>query len=436
MIQSFLNLQRNRTVKSIAVRLAPRPNGEANKLSFEDRSVHDWYRFVLSFPPHLVRTYLSRFGVTEKQLVLDPFCGTGTTIVECKKLGIPSLGIEAHPLTGFASRVKSDWTVNPAGLGIDAGRVAEIAEQKIKDGKVDFELPPDAEKILLRDSISQKPLKKVFALLAALNEAGDPEFRDHEFLALAKTLVFTASNLNFGPEVGVGKIKNDAPVLLSWLENIRIMRQDISKLKDRAAITSQISQDDSREMLNKLEPLSINTVITSPPYPNEKDYTRTTRLESVLLGFISNRKELQDLKRKLIRSNTRNIYKGDADDAHIDNFPQISTLADTIEARRIELNKTSGFERLYAGVTKQYFGGMARHLANLRQSLAPGACLAYVVGDQASFFRIMIRTGELLSQIAVSLGYELIGIDLFRTRLSTATRSQLREEVVLLRWPG
>ena len=84
----------------------------------------------------------------------------------------------------------------------------------------------------------------------------------------------------------------------------------------------------------------------------------------------------------------------------------------------------------------QYFGGMARHLANLRQALAPGACLAYVVGDQASFFRIMIRTGELLSQIAVSLGYELIGIDLFRTRLSTATRSQLREEVVLLRWPG
>ena len=48
-------------------------------------------------------------------------------------------------------------------------------------------------------------LKKVLALLEALNEAGDPEFRDHEFLALAKTLVFTASNLNFGPEVGVGK---------------------------------------------------------------------------------------------------------------------------------------------------------------------------------------------------------------------------------------
>jgi hypothetical protein len=98
--------------------------------------------------------------------------------------------------------------------------------------------------------------------------------------------------------------------------------------------------------------------------------------------------------------------------------------------------QASGFERLYATVTKQYFGGMARHLANLRHALAPGAYLAYVVGDQASFFRILIRTGELLSQIAQSLDYELVGIDLFRTRLSTATRSQLREEVVVLRWPG
>ena len=42
-------------------------------------------------------------------------------------------------------------------------------------------------------------------------------------------------------------------------------------------------------------PSSIDAVITSPPYPNEKDYTRTMRLESVLLGFVSNKAELQVL---------------------------------------------------------------------------------------------------------------------------------------------
>ena len=48
----------------------------------------------------------------------------------------------------------------------------------------------------------------------------------------------------------------------------------------------------------------------------------------------------------------------------------------------------------------------------------------------------MIPTGQLLADIAQSFGYELTSIDLFRTRLATATKAQLREEVVVLRWPG
>src|SRR5205807_2073381 len=108
----------------------------------------------------------------------------------------------------------------------------------------------------------------------------------------------------------------------------------------------------------------------------------------------------------------------------------------TIEARRIKMGKTSGFERLYHRVTKLYFGGMTRHLSELRNVLRPGSQLAYIVGDQASYLRVLIRTGHLLANIARSLGYEVVGIDLFRTRLATATKEQLREEVVVLRWPG
>jgi len=62
--------------------------------------------------------------------------------------------------------------------------------------------------------------------------------------------------------------------------------------------------------------------------------------------------------------------------------------------------------------------------------------LAYVVGDQASYLRVMIRTGQILASLAEKLGYEVDRIDLFRTRLATATREQLREEVVVLRWRG
>ena len=62
-------------------------NSEMNKLLPEDRAVHGGYRVVLSFPPHLVRTYLERFDVHGDQRVLDPFCGTRTVLVEAKKAG-------------------------------------------------------------------------------------------------------------------------------------------------------------------------------------------------------------------------------------------------------------------------------------------------------------------------------------------------------------
>ena len=98
---------------------------------------------------------------------------------------------------------------------------------------------------------------------------------------------------------------------------------------------------------------------------------------------------------------------------------------------------------MYARVTKSVyrcFGyGMAKAFCGAPENgtvrLNPGAKLAYVVGDQASYLRVMIRTGTLLADIAESLGYRVEGIDLFRTRLSTATGEQLREEVVLLGWP-
>ena len=67
---------------------------ENNRLERADRPAHEWYRFVLSYPPHLVRDYLQRFDLGRRARVLDPFCGTGTTVVECKRLGLASVCIE------------------------------------------------------------------------------------------------------------------------------------------------------------------------------------------------------------------------------------------------------------------------------------------------------------------------------------------------------
>lgn len=426
----------------------------SNKLSPEDRTVHDWYRFVLSFPPHLVRSYIERFNLSTASTVLDPFCGTGTTVVECKKLNIPSVGVEANPLAHFASRVKVDWSPDPGGLIEHSQRVAKettavLVSEGIEDDPVLRgwqlqstlsgtlrRLDPDVTELLLANSISKLPLHKTLTLLSCLEETCEEDYYYHQLLAIAKALVSPISNLYFGPEVGVGKAKLDAPVVSPWLAKVHTMAEDLNRVRELRGVPSAIFCADARHLANVLEPSSIDAVITSPPYPNEKDYTRTTRLESVLLGFIRSRDDLKALKRNLLRSNTRGVYKGDDDDKLIAEHPEIQRIAEAIEARRLELGKTSGFERLYARVTKLYFGGMARHLAELRTGLRPGAQLAYVVGDQASYLRVLIRTGQLLAEIAGSLGYEVVGIDLFRTRRATTTGEQLREEVVVLRWPG
>jgi hypothetical protein len=390
-----------------------------------------------------VRDYLDRFGLTDEHTVLDPFCGTGTTLVECKKLGIVSVGVEAHPMAHFASEVKTDWTPTPQGLVEHAKCVAAKARRRIRRSLGDSvsshnlrTLPPEALRLLLKNSISPIPLHKSLVLLDSLAESGNGDFRRHELLALAKALVGDISNLHFGPEVGVRGCKEDAPVIRSWLKQVRVIAGDLEVLRPNRDVKSRVLHEDSRQAASALDPGSVDAVITSPPYPNEKDYTRTTRLESVLLGFVQDRQSLRDLKQKLLRSNTRNVYKNDEDDRWVDDYPAVQEIAREIEARRIELGKTSGFERLYHRVTKLYFGGMAKHFADLKEILRPGAMLAYVVGDQASYLRIMIRTGELLAEIAESLGYEVVGRDLFRTRLATATRNRLREEVVVLRWPG
>src|SRR5947207_8542712 len=111
-----------------------------------------------------------------------------------------------------------------------------------------------------------------------------------------------------------------------------------------AQTPSLVLAEDARD-LSKL-PDNISAVITSPPYPNEKDYTRTTRVESILLRLVSDKTSLRGIKESLLRSNTRNIFVNDNDGDEVAEFPSIQRVCRDIEARRIELEKDSGFERL------------------------------------------------------------------------------------------
>ena len=231
-----------------------------NSLLPGDAAAHDWYRFVLSFPPHLVRDYVERFDLTDSDTVLDPFCGTGTTLVECKKLGIPSIGVEALPSSAFAANTKVGWSVDPGKLMKHAHAAAEavigtlgaqgIADEPINDAANVMHLrtlPEDAAKLMFKDAISPLPLHKVLVLVEELKQRWSEDYSDHEMLALASAIVGDISNLKFGPEVGVGKIKHDARVVSAWLSRVEKIASDLSLLTDSDTL-SQVHVGDARRV--------------------------------------------------------------------------------------------------------------------------------------------------------------------------------------------
>lgn len=419
----------------------------------ENAAIHDWYRFVLAYPDHLVTDLIDRFGIRRGQVVLDPFVGTGTTLVECKKLSIHSVGIDANPMAAFASRVKTTWDVDLAEfdrrrhelLGSIREPLQSIGtryafqlsfddlfptEKVLHDGSV---ADDEIVTLLPKDWISETPLRKVMIVKNALDALPGDEISDLFRLALAAVIVTDASNLGFGPEVYVARQRKDVDVYGTFAARLRRIRDDLATVQgipDPGRTT--VYSGDARQLAALINH-PIDFVITSPPYPNEKDYTRTTRLELVLMGFIREKADLRQVKEAMLRSHTRNIFVADDDSKYVVDIPEIQAVAAEVETKRLDRGATSGFERLYHRVVTEYFGGMYRVLEQLQEVMSPGGKIALVVGDQMSYFRVPIYTARLLSLVARrKLHYQETETLVWRTRRATATGMDIEEHILIL----
>jgi hypothetical protein len=405
---------------------------------------------------------MAAFGLTSKDLLLDPFCGTGTTLVEAKKNGIPSVGCDAHPFAALVSRVKANWNLDAQSLRNTFRRVlrktgttttarglpalsfdAQMLQDKRGVYGSDTRLSEDEEKLLPTGFLSQRPLQRLLILrdnIEGETEGEAPDVREFLLVVLAHVIANGAGNFAFGPEIYRTKPKPDYDVLGHFARHGDLMIKELIAVQsaDLAKTSSTVFAEDARTLARI--PGQISAVITSPPYPNEKDYTRTTRVESILLRIVTDRPSLRQVKESLLRSNTRNIFVEDSDGDEVKEFPSIQRVCREIEKRRIELNKDSGFERLYHKVVAHYFGGMRKHLRALRPKLRKHAKLAYVVGDQLSFLMVPVATATLLSEVAAAEDYKVLGCDLWRERVGTKVRNsptnektvRVREEVLLL----
>lgn len=409
------------------------------KQNFLNGEVHDWYRLVLGYTDELVTDLIDDFGIKEGQRVLDPFCGAGTTLVECMKRGVNSVGIDANPSSCFAAKVKTTWNIQPEILIGFLGIVQESfddqfrrIESKATDRTYDYLAKSG---MLDRGWISLRPLKKALAIKHAIRELQVPTtYKNAMMLALVAEVVHRSSNVKFGPELYCGPAKKDARVLSGFSERVVQIADDLCVTKSIRAGTADIVRGDARScsqlVRSKGEP-KFAAIITSPPYPTEHDYTRNSRLELALLEMVSDLTSLRQIKYAMIRSHTKGIYKTDADSSLVATYKPIEKLANRIDERAKK--KTYGFARLYSRVLREYFGGMARHLRDVRKVLRPNAHLGYVVGDQSSYLRVHVPTAKILSLIAKDLGYTVVEIRHWRFRRSSITDRNIRENILILR---
>jgi hypothetical protein len=353
------------------------------------------------------------------------------------KHGINAVGIDANPSSCFAARVKTKWTLNSEfllNLLNDVAREQRIALSREHTADPTYKYL-ESSGMIKRGWISAEPLRKAIAIKSSIvSLKTSAPYKNALMLALLSEVVQDASNVKFGPELYCSKKKDDADVLRGFEIRVRQFADDLKKVSSLRPGRIRVFQGDSRDCHDLIKRVASGPYaagICSPPYPSEHDYTRNARLELAFLEEVSDKPTLRAIKRSMIRSHTKNIYKGDEDDKLVQRYMQISAISKSLKAKTKDC--THGFGKLYPKVVAEYFGGMKRHFQSIKQLLAPGAYCAYVVGDQCSYAQVPIPTAEILSSIAKVAGFKTIEIEKWRTRWSTSTSKGIQENILILR---
>lgn len=399
--------------------------------------VHNWYRIVHGYSDHLVKKLLDQFDIQRGQTVIDAFCGSGTTLVECMKHGINAVGIDANPSSCFAARVKTNWKLRGHRLlelleEVGPKQRRALRYEHLSDATYKY---LESSGMIARGWISDEPLRKAIAIKSSISKlATSTAYKNALTLALISEVINSSSNIKFGPELYCAKRKKDADVFAGFESRVKTFAADLEKVAPLNAGLIRVFQGDSRECYKVAKDSGTApyaAAICSPPYPSEHDYTRNARLELAFLEEVSDLESLRAIKKSMIRSHTKNIYKGDADSNLVREYSQIATIFKTLKERTRDC--THGFGKLYPKVVVEYFGGMKRHFISMKRLLQPGAYCAYVVGDQSSYSQVPIPTAEILSTLARTAGFKTMRIEQWRTRWSTSTSKSVQENILILR---
>lgn len=366
----------------------------ATFLPNKGKPVYDWYYYKEGFAAELVEKLLAEFSLEKGERVLDPFCGSGTTLRACAELGIAAHGLDALPVNVFASRVKTQR--------YDAELLRAAAKALFKTR---FHRPDVRNALpIMRSGFSRPALEDVLFFRDAVERLailGDESAADavRELLLLA--LISTAMKASWlWKDGGVLKVRrHPVPPFRRLYE--RVAFRFIREAAEARALAAEVSVEQGDARALSLPDESISAVITSPPYLNNIDYTKVYAVENWFCG-----KALPGVR----------SYIG------LERVPEPAEVAGV----------------LLPGTAVAYFEDMERVLRELHRVCKRGAWVALVVGN-AYVEKQVVESDLLLAALGERIGFECPEVRVLGERFALENRTEkkgvLRESIVFLRKP-
>jgi site-specific DNA-methyltransferase (cytosine-N4-specific) len=242
---------------------------------------HGIHPYPAKFIPQIPRSLIRLFHPQDDSLVLDPFCGSGTTLVEASAAGLGSIGIDVHPLATLIAKVKTTPLGTPL-LGV-AREVIMAARERVLARRV--AIPP----IPRLDHWFRRDVQEALAgLVVEIERLSDQDVRDALKVALSSIIVRVSNQESDTRYAAVEKGTRQADV---WLAFERAAVGLASALEDFAP--SLFGDGPPVRLLTQnlltVQPdvigRAVGLVVTSPPYPNAYEYWLYHKYRMYWLGM-------------------------------------------------------------------------------------------------------------------------------------------------------
>lgn len=390
---------------------------QANK----GRAVYRWFKYKEAFSAGLIEHLLSKYRI-EKGVLLDPFAGSGTALFVAGGLGLKAEGIELLPIgrTLIATKQLIDWDLKD----VDVKRLAfwrdEHPWRKSKTVK------PINELRITRGAYPAETLDAMGRFLAASEQEGERVKAVLLFalLCILENISYTRKDGQYlrwdyrsGRRQGK-KIFDKGKILAFDMAITHKLHQIVDDLRSgelpEDLFAKTLSKADVKlhggsclDILPKLKTESYDCLITSPPYCNRYDYTRTYALELALLGVGEDglAKLRQEMLSCTVENRAKDLLKLNPDWKPAITATDNQTLLQSILAyldsqKELDLLNNDGIPRMVRG----YFYEMACVIFECARVLKSGAPLI-MVNDNVRYAGASISVDIILSEITEQLGF-------------------------------